>query len=41
MTDGTSKILYYWDQATPGTPPEGFNHGTLYTKDTINQATQY
>ena len=37
-SDGTSKILYYWDQATPGTPPEGFNDGTLYTKDTINQA---
>ncbi|WP_343750239.1 bifunctional germination protease/germinant receptor pseudoprotease CspBA [Paraclostridium ghonii] len=37
--DGRSKILYYWDQSIDGNPPEGFNHGTLYTSDNINEAT--
>lgn len=36
--DGSSKILYYWDQSTPGNPPAGFNEGSLYTRDTINEA---
>lgn len=37
--DGKSKILYYWDQSTPGNPPKGFNEGTVYTKDNISEAT--
>ena len=36
--NGTSKILYYWDQSIVGTPPEGFKEGTLYTKEDIDKA---
>ena len=36
--NGTSKILYYWDQSIVGTPPEGFKEGTLYTKEDIDNA---
>jgi subtilisin family serine protease len=36
--DGNSKILYYWDQSIQGTPPEGFQEGTLYTNEDINKA---
>ncbi|WP_371025391.1 bifunctional germination protease/germinant receptor pseudoprotease CspBA [Paraclostridium ghonii] len=36
--NGESKILYYWDQSIDGNPPEGFNHGTLYTAENINEA---
>ena len=35
---GKSKILYYWDQSTNGTHPEGFTQGTLYTNEDINNA---
>ena len=33
-----SKILYYWDQSTPGNPPKGFKEGTLYNNEEINDA---
>ena len=36
--DGTSKILYLWDQGVEGNPPEGFYFGTEYTKEDINRA---
>ncbi len=36
--DGTSKILYYWDQSIDGNPPTGFNHGTVYSAGNINEA---
>lgn len=36
--DGTSKILYLWDQTIEGNPPEGFNIGTEYTREDINKA---
>ncbi len=36
--DGTSKILYLWDQTKEGNPPDGFNVGTEYTRDQINEA---
>lgn len=36
--DGTSKILYLWDQTKEGNPPEGFNIGTEYTRADINKA---
>lgn len=36
--DGTSKILYLWDQTVEGNPPEGFYFGTEYTRDDINRA---
>ena len=36
--DGTSKILYLWDQTKDGNPPEGFSIGTEYTREDINKA---
>ncbi|MDD4772384.1 MAG: S8 family serine peptidase [Eubacteriales bacterium] len=36
--DGTSRILYIWDQTLPGTPPEGFAYGSEYDNDMINRA---
>lgn len=36
--DGTSKILYYWDQSLEGSPPDGFIHGSLYTSDDVNNS---
>ncbi len=38
--DGTSKILYLWDQTKDGNPPEGFYFGTEYTREDINRAIQ-
>ncbi|HHV10611.1 MAG TPA: S8 family peptidase [Clostridiales bacterium] len=36
--DGTSRIDVLWDQTITGTPPEGYDIGTLYTREQINQA---
>ncbi|QAT42106.1 S8 family peptidase [Aminipila luticellarii] len=36
--DGTSKIIYLYDQTQPGAPPAGFPIGTEYTNDQINAA---
>lgn len=37
--DGTSKILYLWDQESDyGSPPEGMLFGSEFTKEEINQA---
>lgn len=36
--DGTSRILYLWDQSIQGNPPEGYSLGTLYTKEQIDEA---
>lgn len=36
--DGTSKILYLWDQTKDGNPPEGYLIGTEYTNEDINKA---
>lgn len=37
--DGTSRILSIWDQTIQdGTPPEGFDIGTEYTNEQINEA---
>ncbi len=36
--DGTSRILYMWDQTTDGKVPSGFTHGAEYTNAEINQA---
>lgn len=36
--DGTSKILYLWDQTKDGNPPKGYFIGTEYTRDDINKA---
>ncbi|ROR28305.1 subtilase family protein [Mobilisporobacter senegalensis] len=36
--DGTSRILDLWDQSIRGTPPEGYNVGTLYTKVMLDEA---
>lgn len=37
-SDGTSRILYLWDQTINGNPPIGFLSGTLYTNQDINEA---
>ncbi|WP_305767158.1 S8 family peptidase [Candidatus Epulonipiscium viviparus] len=36
--DGTSRILYIWDQSINGHPPNNFKMGTEYTNSQINQA---
>ena len=36
--DGTSKILYLWDQTKEGNPPKGYYIGTEYTREQINEA---
>ena len=36
--DGTSRILYIWDQTIEGTPPSGLNIGSEYTNEEINAA---
>lgn len=36
--DGTSRIAALWDQTIKGSPPEGYDIGTLYTNEQINQA---
>ncbi len=36
--DGTSRILYIWDQTADGNPPEGFSSGAEYNNETINVA---
>ncbi len=36
--DGSSRILYLWDQTATGSPPEGFRDGHLYTKEDIDRA---
>ncbi|MGM9530492.1 bile acid germinant receptor pseudoprotease CspC [Intestinibacter sp.] len=37
--DGTSKILYLWDQESDyGSPPEGFLFGSEFTREQINEA---
>ena len=38
--DGTSKILYLWDQTKDEKPPEGYLIGTEYTNEDINKAIQ-
>ncbi|MBD5544029.1 MAG: S8 family peptidase [Lachnospiraceae bacterium] len=38
-SDGSSRILAIWDQTIQtGTPPEGFEYGSEYTNDMINEA---
>ena len=34
--DGTSRILFLWDQSKEGMPPEGYYLGTEYTNEQIN-----
>ncbi len=36
--DGTTRIMYLWDQTIKGKPPEGFKQGTEYTQEEINKA---
>lgn len=36
--DGTTRILYLWDQTISGDPPIGFSLGTQYNREQINQA---
>lgn len=36
--DGTTRIAYIWDQTIEGAPPVGFDRGTQYTREQINEA---
>lgn len=36
--DGSTRILYIWDQTIKGNSPKGFLNGTLYTKNDIDNA---
>ncbi len=36
--DGTTRIAVLWDQTIPGNPPLGYDIGTLYTREQINEA---
>lgn len=36
--DGTTRILAIWDQTGTGNPPEGFDLGTEYSREEINEA---
>jgi len=36
--DGTSRILYVWDQSVDGSPPIGFRSGNEYTNEDLNRA---
>ena len=36
--DGTTRIEAIWDQTIPGGPPPGYDIGTLYTREQINEA---
>lgn len=36
--DGTTRISALWDQTIKGTPPPGYDIGTLYTREQLNDA---
>ena len=36
--DGTTRILYLWDQSLSENPPEGYLSGTEYSSEQINEA---
>lgn len=36
--DGTSRILFLWDQTVAGNPPAGFRNGTEFSNARINEA---
>lgn len=38
--DGSTRILYIWDQSAPGTPSPGLSHGVEYNSAQINEALQ-
>lgn len=38
--DGSTRILYLWDQTIAGNPPMGYTRGTEYTAEQINAALQ-
>ena len=38
--DGSSRVLYLWDQLGTNNPPEGFYNGTEYTNAQLNEALQ-
>jgi len=38
--DGSSRVLYIWDQLGTGSPPNGFFSGTEYNNNQLNEALQ-
>ena len=39
-TDGSSRIMYLWDQLGEGNPPQGFQSGAEYNNAQLNEAMQ-
>lgn len=35
--DGSTRLVFLWDQTIPGRPPAGYEEGTEYTAEEINQ----
>ncbi|MBQ9885311.1 MAG: S8 family serine peptidase [Lachnospiraceae bacterium] len=35
--DGTTRIISYWDQTVSGRPPAGYNTGTEFTEEELNE----
>lgn len=35
--DGTTRILSYWDQTVTGSPPAGYDIGTLFSENDLNE----
>ena len=38
--DGSTRILYLWDQTIPGNPPDGYVRGSEFKREQINEALQ-
>ncbi len=38
LANGQTRILDLWDQTIPGSPPDGYIVGSLYTREQINEA---
>lgn len=39
--NGTTRIIGLWDQTIPGIPPEGYDQGTFYSEEDINEALSF
>lgn len=39
-TDGSTRILSLWDQTIPGAPPDGYQIGSVFSNDQLNEQLQ-
>jgi subtilisin family serine protease len=39
--DGTTRIVELWDQTIPGNPPPGYELGSIFTREQINEALSF